>query len=80
MTVRKKVMTYKTRLYNNAEKFSLKIFLFIVEAVKFSGTDSLKNMRDTVERHVRFSKSTMFEQAKDEMLAQMKGLKVCHIL
>ncbi|XP_044187238.1 nuclear GTPase SLIP-GC-like [Thunnus albacares] len=45
------------------------------KAAKFCGQDTLKNMRDTVERHVYDSKNTMFEQAKDAMLARMRRLK-----
>ncbi|KAM7372001.1 hypothetical protein PAMP_009200 [Pampus punctatissimus] len=45
------------------------------EAANYSGQDTLKNMRDAVERHVHNSKNTMFELAKDTMLAKMRRLK-----
>ncbi|XP_044037089.1 nuclear GTPase SLIP-GC-like isoform X3 [Siniperca chuatsi] len=51
------------------------MFCFIVEAAGFRGQDSLKNMRDTIEKHVHDSKNTMFEQAKDVMLNQLRCLK-----
>lgn len=37
------------------------VFCFIVEAAKISGKDTLKKMRETIEKHVRESKHIMFE-------------------
>ncbi|XP_044037104.1 nuclear GTPase SLIP-GC-like isoform X2 [Siniperca chuatsi] len=45
------------------------------KAAEIRGQDSLKNMRDTIEKHVHDSKNTMFEQAKDVMLNQLRCLK-----
>ncbi|XP_040919090.1 nuclear GTPase SLIP-GC-like isoform X2 [Toxotes jaculatrix] len=45
------------------------------EAAKFRGTDTLKNMRQTIEKHVHESKNTMFEVAKNVMLDKLNKLK-----
>lgn len=55
-------------------------FLFFAGAAAFRGQDTLNNMRETIEEHVHNSKNTMFQQAADEMLVQLSGLRVCHIL
>ncbi|XP_051243567.1 nuclear GTPase SLIP-GC-like isoform X42 [Dicentrarchus labrax] len=55
------------------------VFYFVVEAADFKGKDSLKNMRDTIEKHVHDSKNIMFQQAKNEMLNQLRDLKE-HVL
>ncbi|XP_070838275.1 nuclear GTPase SLIP-GC-like [Chaetodon trifascialis] len=44
-------------------------------AAGFKGPGSLENMRSAIEKHVHYSKDTMFEQAKDFMLSQLKCLK-----
>ncbi|XP_029292881.1 nuclear GTPase SLIP-GC-like [Cottoperca gobio] len=44
------------------------------EAKEIKGRDSLKNMRDTIVKHVHDSKNIMFEQAKDDMLNQLRDL------
>ncbi|XP_071371530.1 nuclear GTPase SLIP-GC-like isoform X2 [Centroberyx affinis] len=44
------------------------------EAATHRGKDTLKNMRDTIEKHLKGSKNIMFNKAKDEMLSQMKRL------
>uniref|UniRef100_UPI003AAD5AFE nuclear GTPase SLIP-GC-like n=1 Tax=Centroberyx gerrardi TaxID=166262 RepID=UPI003AAD5AFE len=49
------------------------------EAATYSGKDTLKNMRDTIEKHLKGSKNTMFNKAKDDMLDQMKKLMVCPV-
>uniref|UniRef100_A0A8P4G836 Dynamin N-terminal domain-containing protein n=1 Tax=Dicentrarchus labrax TaxID=13489 RepID=A0A8P4G836_DICLA len=49
------------------------------KAADFKGKDSLKNMRDTIEKHVHDSKNIMFQQAKNEMLNQLRDLKE-HVL
>ncbi|XP_036944244.1 nuclear GTPase SLIP-GC isoform X2 [Acanthopagrus latus] len=46
------------------------------QAAGFRGKDSLKNMRDTIKQHVHSLKNSMFEQAKDTMLGQLRSLKV----
>ncbi|KAI3359835.1 hypothetical protein L3Q82_014190 [Scortum barcoo] len=45
------------------------------KAARFTGDGSLKNMRETIVKHVYDSKNIMFEQAKNEMLSQLRGLK-----
>ncbi|XP_051243556.1 nuclear GTPase SLIP-GC-like isoform X31 [Dicentrarchus labrax] len=45
------------------------------KAAIFTGPGSLKNMRDTIEKHVHDSKNIMFQQAKDKMLNQLRWLK-----
>ncbi|XP_051814138.1 nuclear GTPase SLIP-GC-like [Acanthochromis polyacanthus] len=45
------------------------------KAAAFSGKDSLENMRETIKRHLRVSKDTMFEEAKAAMLKKMNDLK-----
>ncbi|XP_032393730.1 nuclear GTPase SLIP-GC isoform X2 [Etheostoma spectabile] len=44
------------------------------EAAEFCGEGSMKNMRDTIEKHVRDSKNIMFERAKHEMMNQLRDL------
>ncbi|XP_039681444.1 nuclear GTPase SLIP-GC-like isoform X2 [Perca fluviatilis] len=44
------------------------------EAAGFRGEGLLKNMRDTLEKHVRAAKNIMFERAKDEMMNQLRDL------
>ncbi|XP_007573113.1 nuclear GTPase SLIP-GC-like [Poecilia formosa] len=41
----------------------------------FSKTDTLKNIRETIETHVKKSKDTMFDKAKDVMLTELKSLE-----
>ncbi|XP_027140963.1 nuclear GTPase SLIP-GC isoform X2 [Larimichthys crocea] len=45
------------------------------KAATFTGQDTLKNMRETIEQHVNGLKNIMFQQAKDEMLTQLRLLK-----
>uniref|UniRef100_A0A8P4KFZ6 Dynamin N-terminal domain-containing protein n=1 Tax=Dicentrarchus labrax TaxID=13489 RepID=A0A8P4KFZ6_DICLA len=45
------------------------------KAADFRGQGSVKNMRDTIEKHVYDSKNIMFQQAKDKMLNQLTKLK-----
>uniref|UniRef100_UPI003AAF7544 nuclear GTPase SLIP-GC-like n=1 Tax=Centroberyx gerrardi TaxID=166262 RepID=UPI003AAF7544 len=49
------------------------------EAANYRGKDTLKNMRNTIETHLKVSKNIMFSKAKDDMLDQMKRLME-HIL
>lgn len=44
-------------------------------AAVFTGTGTLNNMRETIEKHVLGSKDTMFENAKKVMINQMQNLK-----
>ncbi|KAK2833470.1 hypothetical protein Q5P01_017359 [Channa striata] len=44
-----------------------------IEAAGFK-KDKLKNMRDTLEKHIHVSKNVMFEQAKNVMLHQLNAL------
>ncbi|XP_061566211.1 nuclear GTPase SLIP-GC-like [Cololabis saira] len=44
-------------------------------AAEFRGKGSVDNMRETIERHMHESKNSMFDQAKDEMMNQLKYLK-----
>ncbi|XP_053194857.1 nuclear GTPase SLIP-GC-like [Scomber japonicus] len=81
----------KTKLHKIIRERKKKIYSSLTETIKetmlecyqkaatFSGNDTLKNMRDIIERHVEHSKNTMFAQTKDVMLAQMTKLKE-HIL
>ncbi|XP_078126010.1 nuclear GTPase SLIP-GC-like [Sander vitreus] len=43
-------------------------------AATFTGKDSLENMRDALEKHVRAAKNIMFERAKKELLNQLSDL------
>ncbi|XP_061567291.1 nuclear GTPase SLIP-GC-like [Cololabis saira] len=43
-------------------------------AAEFRGKGSLENMRETIVRHMHESKNSMFDQAKDEMMNQLKCL------
>ncbi|KAI9514762.1 hypothetical protein NQZ68_030952 [Dissostichus eleginoides] len=43
-------------------------------AKEIRGEGSLKNMRETIEKHVRRSKDVMFVQAKDAMMKQLRNL------
>ncbi|KAF3846367.1 hypothetical protein F7725_003445 [Dissostichus mawsoni] len=52
------------------------MFLFYVGAKEIRGEGSLKNMRETIEKHIRRSKDVMFVQAKDAMMKQLRDLKV----
>uniref|UniRef100_A0A8C9XUI4 Dynamin N-terminal domain-containing protein n=2 Tax=Sander lucioperca TaxID=283035 RepID=A0A8C9XUI4_SANLU len=45
------------------------------QAAGFCGEGSLKNMRDTIEKHVRAAKNIMFEKAKEKMLNQLRDLR-----
>ncbi|XP_038556388.1 nuclear GTPase SLIP-GC-like isoform X2 [Micropterus salmoides] len=45
------------------------------KAAEKRGHNSLKNMRNSIEKYVRDPKNTMFEQAKDFMLSQLRCLK-----
>lgn len=45
------------------------------EAKQLRGKDSLQKMRETIMRHIREKKSTMFVQAKDELLGKLRELK-----
>ena len=56
------------------------IFCVIVVAAGFEGEDTLKNMRETIMKHVLSSNHSMFEQAKEEILSRLRDLMVCHIL
>ena len=56
------------------------IFCCIVEAATFKGKDTLENMRDTLEMHVRAAKNIMFKEAKKELLKQLRDFMVCDIL
>ncbi|XP_029945019.1 uncharacterized protein LOC115386724 [Salarias fasciatus] len=44
-------------------------------AAGFKGKDSLKKMRETLENHVKESKSQMFREAKDRMLVLLNELR-----
>ncbi|XP_055011525.1 nuclear GTPase SLIP-GC-like [Boleophthalmus pectinirostris] len=44
------------------------------EAADHRGPGSLNNMKDTVEKHLKKVKNTMFDKAKDKMLALLKKL------
>ncbi|XP_039681450.1 nuclear GTPase SLIP-GC-like isoform X2 [Perca fluviatilis] len=42
------------------------------QAATFKGKDTLENMRDTLEMHVRAAKNIMFKEAKKELLKQLR--------
>ncbi|KAM4716438.1 nuclear GTPase SLIP-GC-like [Anableps anableps] len=44
------------------------------KAARFEKTDTLKNMRETIQNHVTGLKDTMFEKAKNVMLTELKSL------
>ncbi|XP_028456104.1 nuclear GTPase SLIP-GC-like [Perca flavescens] len=44
------------------------------KAATFTGKDSLENMRDTLKKRVHDTKNIMFEEAKDELLKQLREL------
>uniref|UniRef100_A0A8C9XXS6 Dynamin N-terminal domain-containing protein n=1 Tax=Sander lucioperca TaxID=283035 RepID=A0A8C9XXS6_SANLU len=44
------------------------------QAATFTGKDTLENMRNTLEKHVRAAKNIMFEKAKEELLKQLRDL------
>nr|XP_033500418.1 nuclear GTPase SLIP-GC-like isoform X1 [Epinephelus lanceolatus] len=46
------------------------------KAAEIRGEGSLKNMRSTIENHVRDSKDIMFQRAKNVMLEQLRNLMV----
>ncbi|KAM6905313.1 nuclear GTPase SLIP-GC-like [Xenentodon cancila] len=63
--------TVYTSLTDNIKRNMLQCYN---RAAEFRGTGSLQNMRETIMRHVHESKNIMFDQAKDEMLKQLKTL------
>ncbi|KAM7386879.1 hypothetical protein PAMA_009485 [Pampus argenteus] len=71
----KTIRDSKKRVYSSlSETIEKTMQECYTEAATHFGQDTLKNMRDTVERHVHNSKDTMFELAKDTMLAKMRRL------
>ncbi|XP_073351209.1 nuclear GTPase SLIP-GC-like [Pagrus major] len=77
MRLNKIIREYKKLLYNSLTKIiEEKMQDCYQKAAGFRGKDSLKNMRDTIKQHVHSSKNTMFKQAKDVMLSQLRELKV----
>ncbi|XP_005454944.1 nuclear GTPase SLIP-GC [Oreochromis niloticus] len=69
------ILTRKKLIYNSlTETIKDNMKECYKEAATFKGTGTLKNMRDTIERHVE-SKMDMFEEAKNVMLEQLNDLK-----
>ncbi|XP_015224690.1 PREDICTED: nuclear GTPase SLIP-GC-like [Cyprinodon variegatus] len=77
----KLIRNRKKNIYNSLAKTAVEILNECYDkAAGFSGTGSLQNMRETIERHVHKSKDILFEKAKDEMLDLHSSLRVCYIL
>ncbi|XP_019211213.1 nuclear GTPase SLIP-GC isoform X2 [Oreochromis niloticus] len=71
----KTILTRKKLIYNSlTETIKDNMKECYKEAAAFTGKGTLKNMRDTIERHVH-SKMDMFEEAKYVMLEQLNDLK-----
>ncbi|KAL3987098.1 pyruvate dehydrogenase kinase 2/3/4 [Sarotherodon galilaeus] len=71
----KTILTQKKLIYNSlTETIKDNMKECYKEAAAFTGKGTLKNMRDTIERHVE-SKMDMFEEAKNVMLEQLNDLK-----
>ncbi|XP_039467409.1 nuclear GTPase SLIP-GC-like isoform X2 [Oreochromis aureus] len=71
----KTILTRKKLIYNSlTETIKDNMKECYKEAATFTGKGTLKNMRDTIERHVH-SKMDMFEEAKNVMLEQLNDLK-----
>nr|XP_033501215.1 nuclear GTPase SLIP-GC-like [Epinephelus lanceolatus] len=80
----------KTKLNKNIRKQKKTIYKSLMETIKenmkesyekaaeIRGGGSLKNMRSTIENHVRDSKDIMFQRAKNVMLEQLENLMVLH--
>ncbi|XP_070836805.1 nuclear GTPase SLIP-GC-like [Chaetodon trifascialis] len=76
MILNKTIREYKKTIYRGLEvKIGKTMKECYQNAAGFKGTGSLEKMRSTIEKHVHYSKDTMFEQAKDVMLSQLKCLK-----
>ncbi|XP_050923038.1 uncharacterized protein LOC108886319 isoform X2 [Lates calcarifer] len=74
--VNKIIQESKKTIYNSLiETIEKEMQDCYTKAAKFRGQDTLKNMRDTIEKHVHDSKDTMFDMAKNEMLRQLDELK-----
>ncbi|XP_005952931.2 nuclear GTPase SLIP-GC [Haplochromis burtoni] len=71
----KTILTQKKFIYNSlTETIKNDMKECYKEAAAFTGKGTLKNMRDTIERHVE-SKKYMFEETKNVMLKQLNDLK-----
>ncbi|CAI5675407.1 unnamed protein product [Oreochromis niloticus] len=71
----KTILTQKKLIYNSlTETIKDNMKECYKEAAAFTGKGTLKNMRDTIEKHVH-SKMDMFEEAKNIMLEQLNDLK-----
>ncbi|XP_035763944.1 nuclear GTPase SLIP-GC-like [Neolamprologus brichardi] len=71
----KTILTQKKLIYNSlTETIKDNMKECYKEAAAFTGKGTLKNMRDTIERHVH-SKMDMFEEAKNVMLELLNDLK-----
>ncbi|KAF1379492.1 hypothetical protein PFLUV_G00176610 [Perca fluviatilis] len=69
--IRERKKTIYSSLTTTIEEFMQECY---DKAAEFRGEGSLKNMRDTIEKHVRDAKNIMFERAKDEMMNQLRDL------
>ncbi|XP_071386740.1 uncharacterized protein [Centroberyx affinis] len=81
----------KTKLNNHIRENKKKIYSSLPNSIKdsmrpcydeaagYRGKDTLKNMRNAIETHLKVSQNIMFSKAKDDMLDQMKRL-MDHIL
>ncbi|XP_028455033.1 nuclear GTPase SLIP-GC-like [Perca flavescens] len=72
----KMIRERKKTIYNSlAEPIGENMQEGYSKAAKFTGKDTLENMRNTLEKHVRAAKDTMFEKAKEELLKQLRDLR-----
>ncbi|XP_028456094.1 nuclear GTPase SLIP-GC isoform X1 [Perca flavescens] len=69
--IRERKKTIYSSLTTTIEEFMQECY---DKAAEFRGEGSLKNMRETIEKHVRDAKNIMFERAKDEMTNQLRDL------
>ncbi|XP_045889129.1 nuclear GTPase SLIP-GC-like [Micropterus dolomieu] len=70
--IRERKKTIYSSLMTTIEKTMQECY---IKAAEFRGPGTLKNMRDTIEKHICDSKNTMFKQAKDVMLSKLRHLK-----
>ncbi|XP_051814152.1 nuclear GTPase SLIP-GC-like [Acanthochromis polyacanthus] len=74
--LKKIIRDHKKTIYSTlAETIKAKMLICYKKAAAFRKKDTLENMRETIKRHLRVSKDTMFEEAKAVMLKEMKDLK-----
>uniref|UniRef100_A0A671Y207 Nuclear GTPase SLIP-GC-like n=1 Tax=Sparus aurata TaxID=8175 RepID=A0A671Y207_SPAAU len=71
----KEIRDRKKKIYNSlTERIEKSMKECYEKAAGFKGEDTLKNMKETIMKHVLSSKDIMFEQAKEEMLSRLRDL------